>query len=448
MLGEGKGLRPWVYNAMSRGRFRRLHRLTGPVFLAILLLVPWINVAGAPLFRIELAARRVFLAGAMFTPLDTRFLLVLGLFAGFGVMLATALFGRVWCGYACPQTVFLEEIVRRIEFWIEGDRGARRKLDAGPWDARKIAKKAAKWSSFAAVSVVLGVSIVSFFADPRLLWTGQGTVAAYSVAGIFTAALYFDLAWFREQFCNYICPYARFQGALTDVHSLVIGYDPRRGEPRAGTRGVTAKLAASTGSCVDCNRCVMVCPQGIDIRNGYQLECIACGHCSDACTEVMGRQGHKSLITYTTEAELQGVPKPKRRVRPMVYGGLMTGLAVAGLAMLLARHSFEVRVTRTRGTDFGVTADGRHQNMFDGHVWNNTLRERQFTISVDGIDGAEVIASPNPLTLGPGEHRVMPVLVVVPSGATAARSTPFDFVVESDDGQLTRHTTFLSNETH
>lgn len=445
MIGEGKGLRPWVYYAKSTGFFRTLHRVTGPILIAIMLATPWIRFGGAPLFRIDLAERHLFFLGQLFTSLDVRFLLVIGLGSAIGLGLMTSVAGRAWCGYACPQTVFLEEVVRRIETLLEGDRGARRKLDEGKWDFNKIWRKTAKWTSFALVSFVIAMSFISFFADPRVVWTGGGTPALYAVMTVVGGLLYFDLAWFREQFCNYLCPYARIQGALTDRHSLVIGYHPERGEPRLGIDGATKKAVLLRGGCVDCGRCVSVCPQGIDIRNGYQLECITCGHCIDACTTVMGKHGHKSLISYTTEAKLQGDPPSGIRKRPLVYVAILAVIGTLGLVELIGRESYEAHITRIVGAEFSQLADGSVQNAFDAHVWNNAIEPMTVEVRVEGLAGARIVTAQNPITVPHGQDAMFPLFVIAPQASIAARSTPIEFVFVSGDAEIRRPGTFLAN---
>lgn len=452
MLGEGKGLRPWVYYSKVRGFFSRLRSLTNPVLIGVMLVLPWISVGGARLLMFDVPGRRVYAAGMMFTPLDTRFLLVVLLMAAVSVALMTAVAGRVWCGYLCPQTVFLDGLIRPIEVWLEGDRGERRRLDESAWTPAKLLKKATKWGLFGAVSLVLAATAVSYFTPAPELWTLRASPLAYAFVAVFTGALYFDLSWFREQFCNYLCPYARFQGALTDIDSLVIGYDPRRGEPRLGSAGVDKKSVIASGGCVDCGKCVAVCPQGIDIRNGYQLECIACGRCVDACTDVMGKLKHPSLVNYTTERDLLGLAPSKRRVRPFAYATLFTVLAVVGTLLLVTRNDFDARVTRTRGSVVSTNAAGQIQNTFDGHIWNNDTTTQSFHIRIEGLEGATVVAPNNPLTLESGDDRLFPVFVVTPPESATHRSTPFEFVFEKvEDGVTTtirRPATFLANPGH
>ena len=443
MIGDGDGKRPWVYYAKGRGVFNSLHRYSGTVLLAIYLVTPWISLGGSPLFRMDLAGRRLFVLGQMFTALDTRLLLVFGLMSAIGLGLFTSLAGRIWCGYLCPQTVFLEELIRRIEVAIEGDRGARRKLDQGPWTRTKVWKKGLKWSLFVLVCVVLAMTLVSYFTAPFALWTLQSAPISYTMVVVFTGLLYFDLAWFREQFCNYLCPYARVQGVLTDIHSLTIGYDPKRGEPRLGVGGVNKQDVLSRGGCVDCGKCVAVCPQGIDIREGFQLECIACGHCIDACTSVMSKFEVPSLVQYTTEARLRDLKETRSRIRPWFYAGIMASLAILGSVFLFGRASYDAHIFRMRGTDGELREDGRIQNTFDAHIWNNAPEERVFQVAVEGLDGAEVVTPMMEVRIGAGGDLQFPLFVIAPPLDGAERQVPFEIIVTSENEKVSRAATFV-----
>lgn len=431
MIGDGQGKRPWVYQAHSTGLFRTLHRVSGSLLILFYLVLPWLQIGGEPVLRIDLPGRKLFLMGWALGAHDTRYLLLLLIFGGVGLGLVTALLGRLWCGWACPQTVFLEEIFRRIEYWIEGDRGARRKLDQMPWSRSKVGKKTLKWVSFTVVSVVLSLTFLGLFVDPRLVFTGRASATVYALATVFAGGLLFDLGWFREQFCNYLCPYARFQGGLTDIHSLVIGYEKERGEPRLQKGKVSLKDVLDRAGCVDCNRCVAVCPQGIDIRDGYQLECIACGHCIDACTTVLGKHNKPTLIHYTTEAKLQG-QKPKiLRARAVVYAGVMAVAVAAALFFGLQRQTVDVQVNRAPGTDFAVLHDGSIQNQYIAHLFNNGRQAQTFRITATGLENATVIVPGGVVTVQPGRDAAVPVMVTAPASA-GARQLTFSLIVETD----------------
>ena len=443
MLGEGKGLRPWVYYASSKGPFRTLHQWTGPLLIAFFLSLPWLQVGGERLLRIDILGRRLDLLGMTFGATDTRFLLVIVLTAALGLGLLTALAGRLWCGWLCPQTVFLEGLIRPIEAWLEGDRGARMRLDKAPWSLSKALRKGAKWSLFIGIAFLLSMTFVAVFSDPWRLWSAQAGPAAYAFVLGFTFLLAFDLGWFREQFCNYLCPYARIQGVLTDEHSWVIAYDTKRGEPRLRREGTTKPAVLARGGCVDCTRCVTVCPQGIDIREGFQLECIACGHCIDACSEVMGKHGFPSLVTYTTEARQRGEKARTLRVRPMAYVLLITGILGFGLAQFAARGDIEARFSRGRGGEVGYAADGREQNRFQVHLWNHGAEATAFTLHITDWPEAQLVAPAAQLVMDAGAHRSVPVFVLVPAEGDHPALHDFHVEVRAGSHVIERAATFM-----
>jgi cytochrome c oxidase accessory protein FixG len=440
------GNRHWVYAQQITGRFRTLRHRTSIVLQLILFVTPWLRIKGHPALMVDLPARRVYALGAMYTARDTLLLLLILLFLAFALFFFTSLFGRLWCGYACPQTVFLEEWIRPLEHWIEGSRGLQMKRDKGAWDFDRIWRKSAKWSLYALAAVVVSMTLASYFEDARILWTGGGSSAMYAIVGIFAAVWFLDFAWFREQFCNYLCPYARFQSALTDDESLLLVYEIARGEPRGGPDATT------TGRCIECSKCVAVCPQGIDIRNGFQLECISCGACIDACDDVLGRLGHQGLIRYDSMAKQQGKKVRLLRPRTIAYGGLLTGLAAAAVAVLLARMPFEATFSRAPGSLFTVDADGWLRNTYLMRITNNdpALGERAYSVTIDGLPGATLTAPDT--RLGPAESRTFPVVIRVPPDDDLPRTVPFHVLVSGPDGKLTLNATFKTeageNDSH
>jgi cytochrome c oxidase accessory protein FixG len=437
MLGFS-GTREWVYPQSISGRFTTLRRWTFFALHLLLLVSPWIVVKGHPLLLIDIHARRVFLLGGMFTTSDTFFLLLLLLFASFALFFFTALWGRIWCGYACPQTVFLETWIRPLEIWIEGDRTTRKRRDQQGWSFDRIWRKVAKWSAFLAVSLFLGMAIVSLFVPARELWAGNAGPLAYAFVWAFTLLWYFDFIWFREQFCNFLCPYARFQSALTDEETLLIGYDPTRGEPRGG------KGAATDGRCIACNKCVVVCPQGIDIRDGFQLECIQCARCIDACVSVMDKLNHRTLVEYTSLAEGEGRTVRRLRPRTYIYGGLLASLVLFGFVLLGQRVPFEATVNRAPGSLFTLDADGYVRNTYLLQITSNKAGDEPVVInvSVEGLPGAEVLTQE--ITLTSTETKTLPLIVRIPQGEDLLRTTPMEVRVSSPDGEILVPTTFKS----
>jgi len=436
MLGFS-GSREWVYPQSIDGSFMRLRRWTFAALHAVLLIAPWITVGGHPLLLIDIPARRVYLSGLVFTAADTIFLALLLFFAAFSLFFFTSIFGRIWCGYACPQTVFLETWIRPVELWIEGDRTIRKRRDAGGWTFDRIWRKAAKWTVFLAVSAFLAMAMVSLFAGARELWTGTASPAAYAFVAILTGAWYLDFVWFREQFCNYLCPYARFQSALTDEESLLISYDEERGEPREKGRA-----AALDGRCIACQKCVVVCPQGIDIRDGFQLECIQCARCVDACTSVMEPLGHETLVRYSSLSADEGRKRRVLRPRTVVYGGLLTTLAAAGVVLLLGRIPFEATVNRVPGTLFTMDGDGFVRNTYMLKITDKDggPDTRTFEITLDGLPDAEVIT--RPVTLPALGTTTVPLVVRMRPEADLDRTLFFDVLVRGERGELRVPATF------
>lgn len=434
MLGF-TGNREWVYAKAIAGTWQRVHRVSGLLLQAFLVLVPWVTIKGLPAVRIDLPGRKLYLLGEVFTASEGFTIALLAITAAFLLFFFTALFGRLWCGYVCPQTVFLEEWVRPIEHLVEGDRAVRLRRDAQGWTFDKAWRRVVKFSAFAALALFVGMAVLQWFAGARQLWTGQAGPVDYAMVGVIGFGLFLDWAWFREQLCSYLCPYARFQGALVDQDSLIIRYDRARGEPRG-----KGKEAAKAGHCIDCNKCVEVCPAGIDIRNGFQLECISCARCIDACETVMPKLGHPSLVQYGAMAHDEGKSVRVIRPRTLVYSVLLTVL-VSGIAWRVSHHArIELQVNRAPGSLFATDADGSIRNTFLVHVTNrDPVNTHHYTITTQGIDGASVVAPP--LDLGPLEARTVPLVVTTPPGV-ADRTIPFQVRVASEDADAQVAATF------
>ena len=372
------GSRNMLQPADVRGRWHTRRNITFAVLIAIYVLVPWIQIGGQPALRLDVPARTAYVLGRTFTRED--FYLVFFLLTGFGFTLfaLTALYGRIWCGYACPQTVFLEGVFRRIERWIEGGHHARLKRNRGPWTFDKLWRKLVKQAAFIALTLFLTHTLLAYFLPvrellPALARGPEGHWTAFWWTFALTALVYFDFAWFREQFCVILCPYGRLQSALIDDSTVNVGYDEKRGEPR-GPKG------RAEGACIDCNSCVAVCPTGIDIRNGLQMECIGCTNCIDACDSIMRQIGRpEGLVRYDSSRGFRG--EPQRWLRPRVL--LYAGLSVVGLCVFLLtaskRTDFEVTLLRARGMPYTLE-DERIQNLFTVHVQNKSAAAVQLRL--------------------------------------------------------------------
>lgn len=434
MLFENK--RKWIYEQKVTGPWQRLRKVTFTLLHVILFVTPWLIIKGNPALLIDLPGRRLYVFGAIFTAADTIFLLFLLLFLAFSLFFFTSLFGRLWCGFACPQTVFLDTWIRPFEEWVEGDWVHRRKRDEGGWTPDRLWRKVVKWAGYLAISFVISMSFASYFSPARTLWSGQSGSVVYTIVAIFTAVWFLDLAWFREQFCNYLCPYARFQSALTDSETLLVQYEVPRGEPRGGAD------AKEAGRCIECNKCVFVCPQGIDIRNGFQLECIACARCIDACDIVMEKIGHESLITWSSMAESQG-QKPRRlRPRTVAYGGILTGIAAAVTVLLIARAPFDATVQRAPGSLFVMDADGFVRNTFLVRVTNKEASAGPVTfhIRVEGLPPEDVTVQD--VTLGTTENATVPMVIRMKADAALPRTIPIQVHVSSPSHEVRLAATF------
>lgn len=438
MLGFSQ-TREWVYPQSISGRFTTIRRWTFLGLHLLLLITPWITINGNPALRVDLPARTVYLFGTIFTSSDTIFLLLLLWFAAFALFFFTAVFGRIWCGYACPQTVFLESWIRPVEIWIEGDRLTRKRRDSQGWSFDRAWRKLAKWTVFLAVALFLSMGGMSIFAGARELWTGQAGPVEYALVAIFTGFWFIDFTWFREQFCSYVCPYARFQSVLADEETLIITYDTERGEPRKA-----GKQAAKDGRCIECTKCVVVCPQGIDIRDGFQLECIQCARCIDACTSVMNKLGHPTLVAYGSIAESEGRKVRRWRPRTITYAAILVGIMVASGVLLARRIPFEATVNRAPGSLYTVDADGYTRNTFLLKITNKSpaVEPVAYEISVNGLDDAEILT--DVVELGSTETRTIPLIVRVPTSAELQRTTPFEVKVAAEDGTVVLSPTFKS----
>jgi len=342
----------FIHPADARGKWMLARRLVGLVLIAVYVLLPWIPINDNPAVFLDVENRMFHLFGLTLVPQDlwVMFFAITGL--GFTLFFVTSLLGRVWCGWACPYTVFLDHVYRRIERWIEGDALARRALDSAPWSTAKICKRAFKHLLYLVVATAIAHVFLSYFVSWRRLYgfMHEGPLqhaTAFGIIAGLTLVLWFCFGYFREQFCIIMCPYGRLQGALTDDDTINVGYDARRGEPR-GTKGKVA------GACVDCQRCVQVCPTGIDIRNGLQLECIGCTACIDACDEVMIKiERLPGLIRYDSYNGFAG--KPRRFLRPRVYAYCVLavlGLGSLGVVASQKARPFTATVSRSGGAGF------------------------------------------------------------------------------------------------
>jgi len=399
----------------------------------------WLTWNGRQAVLFDIASRKFYIFGLVFWPQDIIYLSALLIVSALSLFLFTAVAGRLWCGYACPQTVYTE-IFMWIERKIEGDRAKRMRLDAQPWGAHKLAIKGAKHAAWGALGLWTGFTFVGYFTPIRELGAG---VLGFSLGPwetfwmlFYSFATYGNAGWMREQVCKYMCPYARFQSAMFDKDTLIITYDRARGEPRGSRAKNVDPASRGLGSCVDCGICVQVCPTGIDIRKGLQYECIGCAACIDGCDQVMDRMGYpRGLIRYSTthavEAKLTRREMFARAFRPriLVYTSILFGVIVAAAASLWLRVPLKVDVIRDRAAIAREVDGGRIENVYRLQIMNTQERQRRYEIRAEGLPTVRVASEPI-VEIAGAESRMVPVRVRVEPGA-AKGTHPITFVVSA-----------------
>jgi cytochrome c oxidase accessory protein FixG len=415
------GSRILLHPEAAKGPFARARNIVFLLLIAIWLAMPIVRLNGHPLVLLDVPNRIFYLFGGSFNAQDIWLLFFVLAGTGFGLAYATAFFGRVWCGWACPQTVFMEAIFRTIESWIEGPRRSRMLLDRSPMTPQKVFKKFAKHAAFIATAIFCSSVFVAYFigVSGTISFFRQGVRAHWETAIWLTslaAIFYLNFAFFREQMCLVICPYGRLQSLLVDDHTITVAYDEKRGEPRR-QKGETVKRGAAPekkGDCIDCGQCVNVCPTGIDIRNGMQLDCIACTACIDACDVVMTKMHRpKGLIRYDSLAGIRGEPKKVLRPRLYIYSAICALLVVGTVAANRSRIDFEANVLRLSGAPFAIDNDVV-RNGFEIHLVNKRNEPATFEI-VPVLEGdMHVVVAQKTLTLGAMKSARVPLFVMVP----------------------------------
>ncbi len=428
------GSRFKIHPRTSRGRFHVARGLVAYGLIVLFVALPYLELGGKPAILLDLVRREFTFFGATFRPSDGVILMAFGLSLTMAVFLITALAGRVWCGWGCPQTIYMEWVFRPIERLFEGSVADSRRLDrAGGLSRRRVAK----WAVYAVLAFALAHTFLSYFvsASTVIAWT-QSSPAVHPVGfgvvvGV-TALMFIDFAWFREQTCIIACPYGRLQSVLLDSQSLIVGYDVARGEPRGkapggkrgrslpviGAEASVAAAARTTGDCVDCNACVATCPTGIDIREGLQMECIGCAQCIDACDVIMDRLGReRGLIRYTSQAQLAGQPRRLVRTRTLIYPALLAVAVVLFVTQLGGRTVADVWVLRQEGEPFTVRADGIVSTPVRIKIENRGRAPRTYTLAVHDVPEAAIVMPRSSYLLAPRKPAVLPIFIESPATA-------------------------------
>ena len=421
------GTRRWLKPRLSRGRFQRRRLVVAWGLMALFALLPHLRVAGRPAILLDVAHRRFMLLGAIFYPTDTVLLMLLLVGIFIGIFLLTATLGRVWCGWACPQTVYMEFLFRPIE------RGLDRFRAAWPGPGGASAHRVLKAVTFLGASMFLAHTFLAYFVGVEALgqWVRRSPLEhpiSFLVMAGTTVLMLLDFGYFREQVCLVACPYGRLQSVLLDRRSLIVGYDARRGEPR-GKRGHVA------GDCIDCGACVVTCPTGIDIRDGLQMECIHCTQCIDACDAIMDRVARpRGLIRYASRDELAGVPSRVLRPRIVIYPLILIVLWGSLGWALAHRPLAEVTVLRGLGSPFTILSSGEVSNQIRIKVENHGSDARHYRLSL--VDGADLrlVAPDNPIAVAGGQQATATVFVVAPAQRFVRGERPVRFRISDGAG--------------
>lgn len=388
-----KGKRVWIFPKRPEGPYYNKRKIVSYILLALLFIAPHIKIGGHQLLLFNIIERKFILFGKVFWPQDL-YLFALTLIVGIiFVILFTIIYGRMFCGWVCPQTIFMEMVFRRIEYWIEGDWTHQKKLKSAPWTTEKIIKKGSKHLIFWIISFLIANTFLAYIIGSDQLFEIQTDPVGKHLGGlisiaIFTTVFYLVFAKLREQVCTTICPYGRLQGVLLDPNSMVVAYDHKRGETRAKIKKDEDRKAAGKGDCIDCYQCVHVCPTGIDIRNGTQLECINCTACIDVCDHMMDSVGmEKGLIRFVSENGIKNRTPFQWTRRVKSYTALLFGMIAVLVVLLVSRKDFETAIMRQRGTTFQMTNDGRVSNIFEINLTNKTNQDYVVRLELDDPDG-------------------------------------------------------------
>lgn len=443
---DKKGNRIFLYPAEVKGFFRKHRNRVQAVLILFFLILPWIKWDGVQLFLLDIPNRTFHLFGILFKSHDAPLIFLVLAIATIGLGFLTAVFGRVWCGWACPQTVFIDGVYRRIENWIQGDYLKRRKLSKEPWHFQKIFKITLTWFLYFIVSTIIAHSFVAYFVGSdrlvsMIMGTPQENWTAFLIIMSMTGVLLFDFGWFREQFCIIACPYGRIQSVLMDKRSMSVMYDYNRGEPRKEPHVPKDQQ----GDCVNCRRCVEVCPTGIDIRRGIQMECIGCTACIDACDEIMTKvKKPLGLIRYSSEFEIENkisIPAQKRVLRPRVISYFAVIVSMMALLVYLVgiREPIKVSVLKAKDAPYSVILENSQEfvlNHFKLHLHNQSSQEMIVNISAD----IDLILPHNDILLKPNMNQEIHFFVKFPSQQSqelhGAFKRDLTIVVKQKDSEL------------
>ncbi len=429
-----------IYPRQVHGLFAMLRASGMATLLGIYYIMPWITWDDRQAILFDLPARKFYILGMVFWPQDFIYLTMLLVIAALSLFFFTALAGRLWCGYACPQTVWTEAFLW-IERKVEGTRQQQMKLDGMPMSGKKFTKKATKHFLWGIFSLYTGFTFVGYFSPIHDLAAAIPTLNfgpwEFFWIIFYGFATYGNAGWMREQVCIYMCPYARFQSAMFDKNTLVISYDEKRGEPRGSRKRGVSPEEANLGSCIDCSICVQVCPTGIDIRDGLQYQCIGCAACIDACDDVMDKMGYeRGLIKYTTENMLEGQHTNFLRPRILVYALILTAITIGTAIGIYNRPMLELDIIRDRNSLYRETGMGLIENVYTLKLINKDMSAHNFLISIDGLDGMKLNIPKNNVLVESGAVVEVPVSIEVDPENLERKTSQVFFTIKADDTDL------------
>ncbi len=436
------GSRVWVYPKKPKGKLYNYRKLVSLFLVAVFVIIPFVKIKGDPFMLFNFLERKFIIFGVMFYPQDFHlFVLSMIAFIIF-VVLFTVIFGRIFCGWICPQTIFMEFVYRQIEYWIEGNYNQQRKLDDSPLNFNKFWRKGLKHSIFYLISFVSAHFFLAYIFGvdyvKDLITDGPAAhFAGFSGMIIFSAVHYFVFAKLREQVCIIICPYGRLQGVLLDRNSIVVSYDYERGEPRGKYNPLEDRTSKGKGDCVECGSCQVVCPTGIDIRNGTQLECINCTACIDACDTVMQRvKKPKGLIRYASERSISDKTKLKFNVRIIFYSIILSGLLILIAFLFSIRTEIESTILRQKGTMFQEYDSEHYSNIYSIQVINKTRIALPVELELEKPENGEIKMVGDPLVVEKGQVGEAQFLVLIPKKDLKSSNTQVEFKVLSNGKEM------------
>jgi len=440
-----EGKRVWLHPKKPKGKLTTYRWIVASILLSFLFIAPWINFKGEPFMLFNVLDRKFIIFGQMFWPQDFH-LIVLSLISLIVfILLFTVIFGRIFCGWACPQTIFMEFVFRQIEYLIEGDFAKQKKLARMPWNLEKLTRKTLKHIIFFAIALLISNTFLAYIVgvDRLKVLISDGPMAhlgSFTALLIFTGIFYFIFAFFREQVCIIACPYGRLQGVMLDSKSVVVAYDYKRGEPRGKHNPLEDRATTGKGDCIDCHSCVMVCPTGIDIRNGTQLECINCTACIDACNAIMDKVRLKrGLIRYDSE---KGIAEGKRSIfnaRAIAYSAFLTLLLVVVASLFTFRSQVEATIIRMPGTLYQQYGPESYSNLYKVQLVNKTRDDMPINIQLLSPGSGEIKMVTGDIILSKESVSEANFLVILPKTYLTSSNVPIEFGVFSNDLLITKY---------